>query len=254
MRVLLMEKCTYPDINKFAMSRKRPASEVEDTMTRPRRLSSKRTKFIPSEDVKSDRSEPSSCSVSVASALESSPGATEQREHQSSVSSVSANSADDSEISLSSSSEEPSDDDDEDDTERIVTIGGPKKPLFKPARELGTGAGDLQARISALLPRLRDANALLEEDGGTSFSMEEVDEDEQHIEMDLGLGVLEEQNGSESDDSSGEEDDGLMEQEQPVFSDAVNSAHESKEGHAMERLMGRSKGEHREVGIREVDL
>jgi hypothetical protein len=53
------------------------------------------------------------------------------------------------------------------------------------------GSGDLRTRLSAFLPQLAQANKVLE-DGQEIHNMEDVEEDEQHIEMNLGLGVLEE--------------------------------------------------------------
>ncbi|KAK4899461.1 hypothetical protein LTR27_003194 [Elasticomyces elasticus] len=171
------------------MSRKRSASEMDSLPARPRRAESKRTKISPSYDDRSDSSIPSIGSVSVASALESSPSASHRR--NSSISSMESSSRDDSDSSLSSSSDETSDEDSDD--EPVVTIGAPKKPAIAKTKEaLLGGAHDLSARISALLPQLAAANSALEagEDG------------EQHIEMNLGLGVLEEK-GDGSSESSG---------------------------------------------------
>ncbi|KAK3621294.1 hypothetical protein LTR56_022902 [Elasticomyces elasticus] len=180
------------------MSRKRSASEMDSLPARPRRAESKRTKISPSYDDRSDSSIPSTGSVSVASALESSPSASHRR--NSSISSMESSSRDDSDSSLSSSSDETSDEDSDD--EPVVTIGAPKKPAIAKTKEaLLGGAHDLSARISALLPQLAAANSALEA-GGENHSLEEVEDGEQHIEMNLGLGVLEEK-GDGSSESSG---------------------------------------------------
>ena len=51
-------------------------------------------------------------------------------------------------------------------------------------------AKELEARLHAFLPKLRKANSKLAENSA-SLNMEQVDDSEQHIEMNLDLGVLE---------------------------------------------------------------
>ena len=75
--------------------------------------------------------------------------------------------------------------------------------------------------------------------------MEDVKEDEPHIEMDLGLGVLEEKrDGEESEDEEDDEDD--MDGEE-------KKERKRKEKDVMSELMGR-KGENKSTkGIQEVE-
>lgn len=114
----------------------------------------------------------------------------------------------------------------------------------------------LKARMRELMPRIQVAAAqyVLEE----SQSMEDVSEDEAYIEMNLGLGVLEEVNGSgesDSDDGSDEscaseegedekEDNGEKKHEAFAAS-AADSAIRSKfaetERDVMRKLMGRPR-------------
>lgn len=148
---------------------------------------------------------PSDCSdvstVSGASALQSTPGASDDRT-ESSLSSISAG---DDEVSEGDSSETATDDSSDDDEEEdvsedeIVTLGGPKRPQIDPKRVLEE-AQKLQARLQELLPKLRKANEHLAEKGG-SLNIEDVGDNQQHIEMNLGLGVLEEQQDSEDEDA-----------------------------------------------------
>jgi hypothetical protein len=63
--------------------------------------------------------------------------------------------------------------------------------------------------LKSFLPQLAEANNKLQQDGANAFSMEDVKEDEPHIEMNLGLGVLKELNGKDGEeaaDSSEDED------------------------------------------------
>lgn len=145
----------------------------------------------------------------------------------------------DSETSVSSDSDSASDasssdnDDSEEEQDPIITLGGPKKPSMRVG-----GLGDLKTRLSTFLPQLAAANSELEErvrNGemeGKRF--EDVDDgDEGYIEMDLGLGVLEEQKERGAESSSDDE----------VESDGE----EDRVG----KLMGQKR---RKGGIQEVDV
>nr|POF13718.1 hypothetical protein CFP56_02741 [Quercus suber] len=191
------------------MSRKRAAGEGRPNQSGTPAEPPKRSRRSPPQP--SDSSATSSTHMSEDSALRSSPTLT----RHSSVSSLASQGMDEGEDAVSSSSSEESsvldsEDDDEDEAEdgeeEIVTIGGPRKPRI--ARDgVLDGAHDLQARISALLPRLAAANQDLESLGPGGASMEEVREGEQHIEMDLGLGVLEEKQQGDSSSESEEDDE-----------------------------------------------
>jgi len=225
------------------MAQKRSAPDTETIKARPRHESTKRTRLAPKDERDGDSSAPSSCSVSVDSALQSSPSASGQ-ERQSSMSSLeAADDSDESMSSVSSDSESESDDEISEDEDEVATIRTQKKPDFSaPALE---GAGDLQARLRAFLPQMADANSKLE-NGAAGFSMEDVKDDEPHIEMNLGLGVLEEQGedrdeGSEEYDDEGEDQD----EEMPLASEAAR-----KEKDVMGKLMGGR--EQRKGGVEEV--
>ena len=162
------------------MSRKRLASEADLAAQRPRRGSVKRARVSRSDNDRSDSSLPSTCSVSEASAMRSSPGAAD---HASDSSASSLAEASDTESSTSDTTEESSDAELEE--ELVVTIGRPKKPVIQ-MTAVADGAQDLQARISALLPQILAANDELGRAGG-GCSIEDVKDGEQHIEMNLGL-------------------------------------------------------------------
>lgn len=154
-----------------------------------------------------------------------------------------SNSDDESSSEAESSSDNDSTSDEEDND--IPTLKPGVKPDFSSARKLTAGAPSLQDRLKAFLPQLAEANSKLTRDGPNAFSMEDVKEDEPHIEMDLGLGVLEEKrDGEESEDEEDDEDD--MDGEE-------KKERKRKEKDVMSELMGR-KGENKSTkGIQEVE-
>lgn len=134
-----------------------------------------------------------------------------------------------------------SDSDSEEDAseEEVATLKPGVKPDFSRARAIASGAPSLEDRLKAFLPQLAEANSRLQKGGEGEYSMEVVGEDEPHIEMDLGLGVLEETNGdggSESDEEEGEE--------------KGEGGRKRKEKDVMGELMG--KKENQTAGIEEV--
>lgn len=154
-----------------------------------------------------------------------------------------SNSDDESSSEAESSSDDDSTSDEDDDTE-IPTLKPGVKPDFSSARKLTAGAPSLQDRLKAFLPQLAEANSKLAQPGSANaFSMEDVKEDEPHIEMDLGLGVLEEKReGEESEDE--DDDEGMNGEEKE---------RKRKEKDVMSELMGR-KGESTSTkGIQEVE-
>lgn len=245
---------TFDTIGKMGV--KRSADKVEGVAPPLRREHSKRTKMSPSAEEGSNSSVPSSCSVSEASALQSSPPAS-AHERNSSMSSLEAADSDgDSESSISSDSHSDSSDPDSDgdEDEDIVTIGGPKKPNIS---RLGATdePEDLRTRIAALLPKLEEANSLLTSEGG-QYSMEDVEDGEQYIEMNLGLGVLEQQDeddDSSSDSSSEDEDDDRPGEELDllVSSGALKRSPQDKETKRMKALTG-NRSEQTRSGIEEI--
>ncbi len=172
--------------------------------------------------------------------------------------------ADDESLSSSSSEESSEDLSDGSDEEAVTIVRGAEKPAMAKGKErLLEGAQDLSARISALLPRLAAANSALLEptgDGSHGHSLEEVEEGEGYIEMDLGLGVLEEKTGGEGDsDSSGDESGGDYEEQAgaddvPVSSGAVgrDRGQTASDTHILGKLMGQRRVE-RTSGVEALD-
>lgn len=178
------------------MALKRSIADSEQAEPRAQR---KRARLSPSGRALSDSSAMSPGSSSEASALSSSPELT-VRGQESSVSSAPSHGNDeDFDSSMESSDESSSstaveDDDEDEDDESIrepdttVTLGAPKKPMIDP--KVLSDASDLASRLKAFLPQMQQANSELAE-RGAGMSMEDVDDEEEHIEMSLGLGVLE---------------------------------------------------------------
>ncbi|KAK5133326.1 hypothetical protein LTR08_007851 [Meristemomyces frigidus] len=233
------------------MARKRAAAEMEmPSRPRPHRAEAKRTKLSTLDVARSNSSAPSSCSVSEASALQSSPAASDRSRH-SSASSMHPDVDDGSESSVSSSSDESSEEASEDE-ERVVPVGGPKKPEIADDGML-VGAHDFKARLSAFLPRLAAANSELDKDGA-GHSMEDVEDGEQHIEMNLGLGVLEEKqagDSSSSDESSDCDSEDADDEDVPVSSDVVKREKEDRDTQVMDKLLGQKRGR-RKGGVEEM--
>ena len=145
----------------------------------------------------------------------------------------------DSDDASTSDSDSDSEEDASEEEEEIATLKPGVKPDFSRARAIASGAPSLEDRLKAFLPQLAEANSRLQKGGEGEYSMEVVGEDEPHIEMDLGLGVLEETNGdgrSESDEEEGEE--------------KGEGGRKRKEKDVMGELMG--KKENQTAGIEEV--
>ena len=231
------------------MGTKRAAEDTDISRPRPRRENSKRARLSPTP--KDNSSDPSSCSVSVDSALQSSPPVSEHT-RQSSLSSVQPYNYDvDSEESVSSSTSSDIADNDSDDD--IITIGGPKKPHISPSH-FQAGSDDLRSRLSAFLPQLAEANEALQ-DGREIHSMEDVEADEQHIEMNLGLGVLEEKDedgdSSSSEDSSDVDNKFGQQGDLPASSGTAKRRREDRDLNVMGNLLGKPR-EGRKVDIEDL--
>ncbi|KAK7612149.1 hypothetical protein JOL62DRAFT_611037 [Phyllosticta paracitricarpa] len=159
---------------------------------------------------------------------------------------------------LSTSSEEPSsesEDDslgqDEDSDAEVTTLPQPpnaeaRKNLYKNSVPRSSSLGD---RLKEFLPQLAAANAELERDRAAGRlaekSLEQVDENGQYIEMNLGLGVLEEKDPNKMDQDSESSDDSEDEME----TDATGA--ENKEQDVLGKLMG-TKTSKSGAGIQEV--
>lgn len=242
-------KAYHPD----KMALKRTADDAAIDEPRLRRELSKRTRLSPSADAGSNSSDPSSCSVSLDSALQSSPPAS-TRDRISSMSSLqSRDSESGSGCSISSSSDSESESSESDEGNDIVTIGGPKKPSIQ-RLNIADRHEDLRSRITAFLPQLEEANSLLASEGG-NHSIEDVEDGEQHIEMNLGLGVLEEQDddGGSSDSGSEESADDEEELELPISSEVVKESPRGNETRRLDKLRGQHGTAAQAAGIAEIE-
>lgn len=160
-------------------------------------------------------------------------------------SSATASSASDSEDAASSSeSDDNSTSDEDEEQEQIATVTAKTKPNF--SARVASGAPSLEDRLKSFLPQMAAANSKLEEGGENEYSMEAVKDDEPHIEMDLGLGVLEETNGKEGEDGDHSSDD----EEEADGDEAGSPERKRKEKDVMGKLMG--KKENQTAGIEEV--
>jgi hypothetical protein len=216
------------------MSFKRPCSDLSGSTLNRTPRPSKRARLSPAKESDANSSDLSACSVSEASALNSTPPISQHTRNSSIDSlSLSLDTNDDSEDSLSTSdsSSESSDDEDmrdaeDEQDEAITTIGAPKKPAMRSLSPTQRGR-DLRARLASLLPKMAEANEQLKT-GGLGASMEDVEDGEGHIEMHLGLGVLEEKQDDTSSESESSED---------------GDAEDEKEEDVMGMLMGRGKSD-----------
>ncbi|KAF2011560.1 hypothetical protein BU24DRAFT_284007 [Aaosphaeria arxii CBS 175.79] len=185
----------------------------------------------------------------------------ELRDNDSETSSILSESSSDpsSESSDESSSDGESTLSDEEDEEGIVNLRANrgKKPRMK-LRKQDLGS-DIRPFLKDFLPKLKAANEELEAErlagtlkyreidahlNGASDGTDKPEEEEgegQYVEMNLGLGVLEEQNPNASDDSSSDEGESHGEMDSTV---------EEKEKDFMGKLMGQ---ERHAAGIQIVD-
>jgi hypothetical protein len=137
----------------------------------------------------------------------------------------------------------------------------PKKQ--KPAFAL-PATSDLSSRLQAFLPQMAAANAELEklaQGGGLEGKrLEDVGEGDEYVEMELGLGVMEEKREGEdsSDDSSDESSSDSSEDSEDDDEDDKEQKQKQKEKEQKEkdilgRLMGHKQGREKAAGIQEVE-
>ena len=152
------------------------------------------------------------------------------------------------ETSSSGSSGTDDDDDPSDDEDGKTTQedrrGDTNSPIAVDVRtqlEFTTGplpSSDLRSRLAAFLPRLKEANASLEQHGGQEHIDRVSDDEEHYIEMDLGLGVLKEVSRREGEIRTTRSDSSS--QSEPTDSedeDAVQKAlREPKKSHRVEEI------------------
>jgi len=159
-------------------------------------------------------------------------------------------------------------DSDSDAEPRITTLPLKTKPAMRrpAARKIDPQFPSILARLQDLLPRMKDANATLEEERerGTLEQrqielMEEGDNDadhenlkDQYIEMNLGLGVLEEKTQN-FDDTSSSSSSSSDDEERDIAIGRIDSAasSERKETDVIGKLMGQKR--HNLAHVQEVD-
>ncbi|OCL14298.1 hypothetical protein AOQ84DRAFT_221940 [Glonium stellatum] len=219
-------------------------------------IRSVRRKLSPSVPEPCNSSAPSSCSVSEDSALfstgHSSSNETTDRDHDSTSSSDVSESSDDTSSGSHTEDEAINDEDGSEEESmdevqaEIVTLPLPKKakkPAIKAVEEIGQEV-DLGARLKRFLPQLAASNRELEAFRAAGMlkerELEILGEEvgEEYIEMDLGLGVLEEKNSNTQDDGGEDYDN--------------DDAPRSEEGDILGKLMGRTTRKDN-VGIQELD-
>ncbi|CAD0106041.1 unnamed protein product [Aureobasidium uvarum] len=146
-------------------------------------------------------------------------------------------------------------------------------PTLRPKKQKPTFArpasSDLQSRLRAFLPQMAAANAELEklaQEGRLEGKrLEDVGEGDEYVEMELGLGVMEEKKEGEdsSDDSSNESSDDSSEASSEDGDDDDDNNNkeqkkkqkekEQKEKDILGRLMGHKQGREKAAGIQEVE-
>jgi len=114
---------------------------------------------------------------------------------------------------------------DKEEGDTIINVGGAKKPTMR------LPTSDLKSRLSTFLPQLAAANAeleILKENGGLKDrQIDNVQDGEgDYIEMDLGLGVLEEKPDGGKESSSEDDDEDV----EPL--DKLKGQHRSSKGKA----------------------
>lgn len=139
--------------------------------------------------------------VTVASSVSSVDGPTTTTEPEEGTERASSTASDDSTSEDSSTMDDEADAEYEEDDEelepvRVTSLPRPNriavemgKPQIDPDVVMAY-AKELESRLHAFLPKLRQANSELAEESA-KLNMEQVDESKQHIEMNLDLGVLE---------------------------------------------------------------
>lgn len=130
--------------------------------------------------------------------------------------------------SSSEESDESSSDEDGDGDVDMLPPG--QKPDF--SAKIAAGAPSLEDRLKSFLPQLAEANSKLDQDGGKGQNIEDVKDDEPHIEMSLGLGLLEEKSGKEGEEEDSSEDEGEGDEA------GESSEKRRKEKDVMGKLMG----------------
>lgn len=145
----------------------------------------------------------------------------------------------------STSEDDTSEEEDDEEEERTTptTVPTRTKPIMSATNT--EGAGDLKSRLAAFLPQLAASNQKLEElkQKGELKGFEDVEEGKDYIEMDLGLGVLEEKNAGQQQQQ--QQDDGESEERE-------GEGKEKEEVDVLRKMMGIKTG-NKPVGISEIE-
>ncbi|KZF26625.1 hypothetical protein L228DRAFT_243113 [Xylona heveae TC161] len=183
---------------------------------------------------------PSKPDVADASAAATRSGSSTKADDAHTESSYESTSPSASEDETSSSGEDSDEDEGGDQRPQagddITTLPRPGKPQIT-NKYAADGAG-LMSRLSSFLPQLAAANASLEEDRAAgrleerSFEIPEGTDKEHYIEMDLGLGVLEEKHPDATSSSGGSDD------EEHTGNDMDIDRSKDKDSNIMGHLMG----------------
>jgi hypothetical protein len=154
--------------------------------------------------------------------------------------------------STSTSSSSSSSDSDSSDSARIMTSPTPAR------NERIGNATSLSSRLSSFLPAIAAANAQLESerrnDTTVNRNIEDID-GENYIEMDLGLGVLEEKNldKSSSDTDSDDGNDGDDSDSDEKKSTPRERKTKKREKDVMSKLMGKERGKRPGIEVMDDD-
>lgn len=218
---------------------------LESERRHDERRAHKRAKLSPGADNNSDSSIPSSASISEDSALQSSPPRSEDTRRSSASSLRSSLTENGPETASSSSSGEDSSASDAESNIVTITLGGPKKPDMG-ENIVSEESRDLRSRLADLLPQLAQSNELLATQT-SGYNIEDVDEEQQHIEMNLSLGVLEHKNMN--DESSSEQTSDCEDDRSDLEDGRLRT--KSKTTDIMSRLMG-ERGAARQPKIEKV--
>ncbi|RJE25778.1 hypothetical protein PHISCL_01891 [Aspergillus sclerotialis] len=148
--------------------------------------------------------------------------------------------------------EEDEDSDEEADNnpseEPLTNVPGRQKPrIHRVEKNL-----DILSRVSAFLPKMKDANESLEREiaagRGADLRVDNVGEEDEgrYIEMNLGLGVLEEKKPDDNDSPSSDEDDDMRDSDEDGSSKQTDS-------NVMNKLMGTKQSMSKKPTIEEIN-
>ncbi|KAJ5578164.1 uncharacterized protein N7459_007128 [Penicillium hispanicum] len=140
------------------------------------------------------------------------------------------------------------------DTASIPNVSARQKPRIQRIE----GGSDLMARLSAFLPKMKDANESLEKEiaagRGQDVMLDSVNEADgkDYIEMNLGLGVLEEKRGDNDDTSSDESENESPGATPSTARDANKKPKAEEDSNVLGKLMGENESATDKPSIEEI--